>query len=64
MNNWLRYLQRMEDYRVHEEVWQYHSQGNRNVGRPMKRWSDPIYEPQRIQTLHYMEMFKMTVFCF
>jgi hypothetical protein len=37
MNNLLYHLKRTEAYRIPEQAWQHRPQGNRNVGRPMKR---------------------------
>jgi hypothetical protein len=37
----------MEEYGILKQAWQYHPKGKRNVGRPMKRWSEQIHEQER-----------------
>jgi len=53
--NWLQNLQRLEGYRILKQYWQYYTRGNRWLGRPMKRWSNKIWEPDRTNRIQILD---------
>jgi len=40
---WLQHVQRMDTNRITKQALQYKPKGRRSVGRPRKRWRDPIH---------------------
>jgi hypothetical protein len=40
---WLQHVQRMETNRIPKQALQYRPQGQRNIGRPRKRWRDQLH---------------------
>ena len=41
--NWLQHVQRMDTKRLPKQALQYKPKGQRNIGRPRKRWRDQIH---------------------
>jgi hypothetical protein len=40
---WLEHVQRMDTNRIPEQALQYKPNGQRNIGRPKKRWRDRFH---------------------
>ena len=40
---WLQHIQRMDTNRIPKQALQYKPKGQRNVGRPRKRWRDQLH---------------------
>jgi hypothetical protein len=40
---WLQHVQRMDTNRIAKQALQYRPQGQRNIGRPRKRWRDQLH---------------------
>jgi hypothetical protein len=40
---WLQYVQRMDTNRIPKQALQYKPKGQRNTGRPRKRWKDQLH---------------------
>jgi len=40
---WLQHVKRMDTNRLPKQALQFKPKGQRNVGRPMKRWRDQIH---------------------
>jgi hypothetical protein len=40
---WLQHVQRMDTNRIPKQALQYKPKGQRNIGRPRKRWRDQLY---------------------
>jgi len=46
---WLQHVQRMDTNRLPKQALQYKPKGQRNIGRPRKRWRDQLHlEDQEI----------------
>ena len=39
---WHQHLLRMDQHRIPRKMYNYQPQGNRSIGRPMKRWLDQL----------------------
>jgi hypothetical protein len=40
---WLQHVPRMDTNRIPKQALQYRPQGQRNIGRPRKRWRDQLH---------------------
>jgi hypothetical protein len=40
---WLQHVQRMDTNRIPKQALQYRPHGQRNIGRPRKRWRDQLH---------------------
>jgi len=40
---WLQHVQRMDTNRIPKQALQYKTKGQRNIGRPRKRWRDQFH---------------------
>ena len=40
---WLQHVQKMDTNRIPKQALQYKPKGQRNIGRPRKRWSDQLH---------------------
>jgi len=40
---WLKHVQRMDTNRIPKQALHYKSKGQRNIGKPRKRWRDKLH---------------------